>query len=172
MKSSTSLQTLLVLGVFALLASLFIFDVHAEISPVQLIVTKSKKTKVNASSSGSTSGRSKVGRTVIGSSTISYHIELANKSTQPLDGLKVKWAVLVKPAQGSAVVRDGDNTFSIEPRGKIEFDTDSWELEKDDNLVGYVIEVSQGDKIIASDIHPPDTKVKISQVKPKKSVRE
>ena len=149
----------------------------AQLGPVQLTVTKLKNTsaKTKTENTGDYRNRRRAGststtRTVAGESSVAYHVELAAKGIPPQGELTVKWAVLVKTAKKSdPVVHDGEHACTVALSQKSEFDTDAFDLGKDDELLGYSVEVFAAGKLITSDVQPATVRAQIQQAKSKQA---
>ncbi len=132
---------------------------------------------------------------------IHYHIELALMSPKPLPALRIEWALLVQPAdEQEPRVIQGENmgkldlgssrsakfecdTQTLHVRTKVQTKQRNAALAQSENplgpsdggivteVLGYSVEVFDGDQVIASAIQPPNTKQKIKLLKDGKKGR-
>jgi hypothetical protein len=149
---------------------------QAQINPVRLKVNKTEK-KDRKTTYRSTDGYTQQQQI---QSTVFYTIEVANVSATPVTDLQVKWALLIKTrVVPEFKVVEGERTCSIGLGQKYVFDTDIVELSGSQwqnnwtgsrsgssaEVAGYAVEVLSGDRIVASEIIPADTKRRIEQLK-------
>ena len=147
---------------------------YGQISPVRLKVNKvTKKERVERES-----GDKPLIQQVL------YEVELSNASTAASDDLTIKWAILYKPYpyNNDLKILEGDRTCSLGIGQRYKFETDSLEVpmkkrayynsrgirsSSGDGLeiLGYLVEVYSGKKILASDIQPSDIKTRIQKVR-------
>ena len=145
---------------------------QAQISPVRLSVNKNQKTtQTTISQSDLSINEQEVDQEV------SYTIVVTSTSGAPVSDIKIKWAIMVKPTHGKTDLKlvEGERTCSLNFGQKFTFDTDlmqlngkKWQSRNGRNrkaissqIVGYAVEVYIGDRVVASDIQPPDAKRKI-----------
>ena len=140
--------------------------VNGQIAPVRLKVTKTPKKERDAESKAM-------------KSSVLYSVEVSNAGTKPADDLTIKWAILYKPRSYSSMLAllEGERTCSIALGQKYVFETDPVEVDSVQGsyghssyrdraeIVGYVIEVYSGKKILVADAQPQDSKDRIKKYK-------
>ncbi len=172
----------------------FVPQAPGQISPVRLSVSKKENmdTRNSYFDAGGTYRRQQV------DSTVSYAIEVRNFSSGTLSNLMVKWTVLYDASTASVAgggvswssahlkVLEGDHSCNLGLGQKCGFDTDSLDLSSvrtDYNyngvrhqyggaVIGYCVEVFKDDKVLASEIQPPDTKQRIQKVKDREQSKQ
>jgi hypothetical protein len=164
--------------VVSLLLTCLAAEAPAQISPVRLSVNKNRK--VEQKTTSQQGGYAWSWREQAVNERVYYSIEVANASTAPLSNLRVKWAVVVQPAnRKEPQLIEGERACSLNLSQKFAFDTDvielsgkKWETSdgqyrRDDSskILGYAVEVFLNDKRVAADIQPTDTKRKIEELK-------
>jgi hypothetical protein len=127
---------------------------QAQVKPVGIAVTTKTEREAQRTTSGirntctgTTSQTVKVKHRTVG---VTYNIELANQSTKTLNGLKVQWAI----ADDSKILAQGTSTCSLALGQRFAIQTDR----VSPNAKGYLVEIYDGDKLIASHADPPDFK--------------
>lgn len=165
-----------IFSALGLLLTLAATPAVSQINPVRLKVTKTlKKERVERDS-----GEKPLIQQVL------YTVELSNASTAPVNDLVIKWAVLYKSEHYSSErkLMQGERTCTLGIGQKYLFETGALEvpLKKRGfygssergfsvssgsaaDIIGYLVEVYDGTKIVASDGQPPDIKPQIKKAK-------
>lgn len=165
-------------GIACLLFFAAAFQSDAQISPVRLSVNKSRK--IEQKTTSQQGGYAWGWREQAVNEKVYYTVEVANASTAPVSNLRIKWAVLVQPAnRKDPQIIEGERSCSLNLGQKFSFDTDVIELsgtkvETSDGqyrrsntsqIAGYAVEVFLNDKRVAADIQPTDAKRKMEDAK-------
>jgi hypothetical protein len=126
-------------------------------------------------------------------SAIYYAVELVSLNTTKPADLKIKWAILVDPTKAEAhgnsyswtpaaeTIVEGERQCKIAVGQRYAFNTDSIDLDTvmtnydyegrrytyGGSIHGYLVEVYDGDRLVASDGSPTDIKSQIDQFKAK-----
>jgi hypothetical protein len=104
-----------------------------------------------------------------------YTVEIANASTSPVKDMTINWTILYKKWVGSSqlAILEGERECSLELGQKYVFETADLTVPMTRRqmdygaveIVGYLVEIRTGKKIIASDMQPSGIKERILAVK-------
>ncbi len=165
-------------------------DAHAQANPVRLKVSK-METDHRHTTYQSASGTYRQQQV---NSAVYYTVEILGLNTTKPSDLKVKWAILVDPshaeAQGAGYswnnapkkIVEGERQCKVAVGQRYAFDTDSIDLDTvttdydydsrrythGGTIQGYLVEVYDGDRLVASDYSSTDIKREIEQTKEKR----
>ena len=167
------MRNVILSGATCLLLLAFASHAQAQISLVRLSVKKNQKIYEKPKNPDDMGPGS---RDLDVNEEVCYNIVVANSSTALVPKVQIKWAILIKPAKGTKLkLVAGEHTCSLKLGEKCAFDTDLVELTGTKSqwkngqyrkivsaqIVGYTVEAYIEDRVVASDIQPPDAKHEI-----------
>lgn len=145
----------------------------AQLSPVKLTVTeRARNDRVSSNAKVSTT------------QFTYYEVELQNVSAKSYSELAVKWTMVVQPPRNKPIkLLSGDHQVKLEQGKKVAVQTDAVETgirtlkrgskkiettnTTKSEIVGYLIEVWEGDKMLATALEPADIRSTIEKLKNK-----
>jgi hypothetical protein len=162
---SLSLSVAIIAGVVA--------TATAQTGPVIVRVTKKENTETTQKYTCSLGHVHKSG-----AETAQYSVDIINGGLQPVEQLRVTWAILLRDPNGGAErIVEGKRSTTLTRGQKLSFMTDEIELgqfssggyyssrTKQIEVVGYYVEAVADGKVIGKDQRPFDVKGKIDKVR-------
>jgi hypothetical protein len=160
-----SVYNVLLTATFSLLLIFPAAFLRAQMTPIRVLVSKVQK-YANAGNqnvytgSGYGWGASVTSR--VEPSTVYCDVKIQYMGVKPVKSARVAWKMLVQaPNVTKPSVEQGEKTVDLQLGKDVEFQTGT----ENGKALGYIVEVSTNDQVLASSVEPADIKAKIEKAK-------
>ncbi len=158
-----SVHSVLLTATISLLLTFPTAFLRAQMTTVRLSVSKVQKFENNGYKDSNDGWWGETVKTKTKPTTAYCDIKIQYMGTTPMKNVRVAWKLLVQlPKHARASVKAGEKTVDLQLGKDVEFETDP----EDGKAIGYLVEVSTNDLVLASTSEPSDFEARLKKAKP------